>query len=101
MADRDWALLAKATSIRSGGKEAFIKFIVAAGSQAGTDTIMVTSRSRLENLCERLRHLQHIEDRIPVVPLLEIRLTDLGDHPKAATYDQFKTGHSEGLRHTH
>jgi hypothetical protein len=26
---------------------------------------------------------------------------DLGDHPKAATYDQFKTGHSEGLRHTH
>ena len=25
----------------------------------------------------------------------------LGDHPKAATYDQFKTGHSEGLRHTH
>jgi hypothetical protein len=26
---------------------------------------------------------------------------DLGGHPKAATYDQFKTGHSEGLRHTH
>jgi hypothetical protein len=26
---------------------------------------------------------------------------NLGDHPKAATYDQFKTGHSEGLRHTH
>jgi hypothetical protein len=25
----------------------------------------------------------------------------LGDHPKAATYDHFKTGHSEGLRHTH
>jgi peptidoglycan/LPS O-acetylase OafA/YrhL len=25
----------------------------------------------------------------------------LGGHPKAATYDQFKTGHSEGLRHTH
>ena len=25
----------------------------------------------------------------------------LGDHPKAATCDHFKTGHSEGLRHTH
>jgi hypothetical protein len=25
----------------------------------------------------------------------------LGGHPKAATYDHFKTGHSEGLRHTH
>ena len=23
----------------------------------------------------------------------------LGDHPKAATYGHFKTGHSEGLRH--
>ena len=30
-----------------------------------------------------------------------LKLHDLGDHPKAATYDQFKTGHSEGLRHTH
>ena len=25
----------------------------------------------------------------------------LSYHSKAATYDQFKTGHSEGLRHTH
>jgi hypothetical protein len=33
----------------------------------------------------------------------EIQLAEsgLGDHPKAATYDQFKSGHSEGLRHTH
>jgi len=30
-----------------------------------------------------------------------LRIKDLGDHPKAATYDHFKTGHSEGLRHTH
>jgi len=25
----------------------------------------------------------------------------LGDHPKAATYDHLKSGHFEGLRHTH
>jgi hypothetical protein len=31
----------------------------------------------------------------------ELHIFDLGDHPKAATCDQFKTGHSEGLRHTH
>jgi len=30
-----------------------------------------------------------------LVPLL------LGDHPKAATYDHLKSGHFEGLRHTH
>jgi hypothetical protein len=31
----------------------------------------------------------------------DIRKKALGGHPKAATYDHFKTGHSEGLRHTH
>ena len=41
-------------------------------------------------------------ERSDTVPdLLTALGYDLGDHPKAATCDQFKTGHSEGLRHTH
>jgi hypothetical protein len=32
--------------------------------------------------------------------LLHAEYCDLGDHPKAATYYHFKTGHFEGLRHT-
>jgi len=42
--------------------------------------------------------------RLPVIKNMTIGIElplILGGHPKAATYDQFKTGHSEGLRHTH
>jgi len=78
MGEHNWALLAKAKRVRDGGKAAFIKFIVAAGSQAGPNTQMFTSGTRLESLSERLRHLQGLEDRVPVVPLLEIGLTESG-----------------------
>ena len=78
MANREWAIFAKAKRVRGGGKPAFIKFIVAAGPQAGDSTQLVTSDSRLRDLYERLRHLHEVQDSIPVVPLLELEHTENG-----------------------
>lgn len=78
MANRAWAVLARAKRVRDGGKAAFIKFIVAAGSQAGDDTLMVTSSGRLGELHERLRQLHQLEDTVPIVPLLYVQLTENG-----------------------
>jgi hypothetical protein len=78
MADKNWALFAKAKRIRDGGKAAFIKFVVAANSQAGESTRFVTGGSRLRDLFERLEHIQQVGDTVPIVPLLEIRYTDSG-----------------------
>jgi hypothetical protein len=78
MANNNWALFAKAKRIRDGGKVAYIKFIGAAGPQAGNSTLMVTGDCRLRDLYERLRQLQQLENRIPIVPLLEIGLTESG-----------------------
>ncbi len=78
MADKDWALFAKAKRIRDGGKAAFIKFVVAASSQAGDTTLLVTSGNRLKDLFERLKHIQQMGDTVPIVPLLEIQHTESG-----------------------
>jgi hypothetical protein len=78
MADKDWALFAKAKRIRDGGKAAFIKFVVAASSQAGNTTLLVTSGNRLKDLYERLKHIQQLGDTVPIVPLLEIQHTESG-----------------------
>ena len=78
MADKDWALFARAKRIRDGGKAAFIKFIVAASSQAGDTTLLVTSGNRLRDLFERLKHIQQMGDAVPIVPLLEIQHTQSG-----------------------
>jgi hypothetical protein len=78
MADKDWAIFAKAKRIRDGGKVAFIKFIVAASSQAGSNTRFVTSGNRLKDLFERLKRIQQIGDAVPIVPLLEIKHTESG-----------------------
>lgn len=78
MADKDWALFAKAKRTRDGGKAAFIKFVVTADSQAGDTTILVTSGSRLTDLYERLKQIQQLGDTVPIVPLLEIQHTESG-----------------------
>jgi hypothetical protein len=78
MANRDWALFAKAKRVRDGGKPAFIKFIVAAGSQAGSATLWVTGGGRLRDLYERLQRIRQLGRRIPVVPLLEIEHSESG-----------------------
>jgi len=78
MANRDWALFAKAKRVRGGGKAAFIKYIVAAGSHAGNTTLIVTGGSRLNDIYGRLRSLQQLQDTIPIVPLLEVRRTGAG-----------------------
>lgn len=77
MADRDWAILAKARWLRAGGKPAFIKFVVPAGAQAGDTTVMVTGAARLRELQERLQRLRAVDD-IPLVPLLSVQLSDEG-----------------------
>jgi hypothetical protein len=78
MADRKWALFAKAKRIRGGGRAAFIKFVVSADSQAGDTTLLVTSGNRLKDLHERLTHIQQLGDTVPIVPLLEIQHTGNG-----------------------
>jgi hypothetical protein len=78
MAERDWALFAKAKRIRDGGKAAFIKFIVSASPQAGDTTLLVTSGDRLKDVFERLKHFQQMGDTVPIVPLLEIQHTQSG-----------------------
>lgn len=78
MAKKAWAVLAKAKRVRDGGKAAFIKFIVAAGSHAGDTTLMFTSPDRLGGLHERLRQLHQLEDTVPIVPLLDIQRTEKG-----------------------
>jgi hypothetical protein len=78
MANKDWALFAKVTRIRDGGKPAFIKFIVAASSQAGDTTLLVTSGNRLKDLFERLKRIQQMGDAVPIVSLLEIKHTETG-----------------------
>lgn len=78
MANKDWALFAKATRIRDGGKPAFIKFIVAASAQAGGTTLLVTSGNRLKDLFERLKRIQQMGDAVPIVSLLEIKHTETG-----------------------
>lgn len=78
MAGKNWAVFAKATRIRDGGKRAFIKFIVSAGSHAGDTTLLVTSRDRLGDLFGRLRRIQQMGDAVPIVSLLEIKHSDAG-----------------------
>jgi len=78
MADKNWALFAKAKRIRDGGKAAFIKFIVAASPQAGDTTLLVTSGDRLKDLYERLKHIQQRGATVPIVSLLDIQHTESG-----------------------
>ena len=49
-----------------------------------------------EDTAQKIRIYKEREDHVS-----EKLGENLGDHPKAATYDHLKTGHSEGLRHTH
>ncbi len=78
MASHNWAVLAKARWLRQGGRDAFIKFIVPAGATAGDETEMVTGEARLRQLEGRLQAIRHLGAAVPVVPLLEVRLTDRG-----------------------
>jgi hypothetical protein len=78
MAGRNWAILAKAKWLRKGGRAAFVKFIIPAGSDAGLDTEMVTGRERLKRLCERLQSIGSLGGTVPLVPLLEVKLTAKG-----------------------
>ncbi len=78
MANRNWALFARAKRVRDGGRAAYMKYIVAAGAQAGTDTLMVTAGTRLEDLSERLKRIQQLEGAVPIVPLLEIGYSQAG-----------------------
>ena len=78
MAGRNWAHFARAKWLRGGGKPAFIKMIVPASPSAGRETDFVTGKARLKALSERLRKIQMLGSRVPIVPLLEIGLTDAG-----------------------
>ncbi|WP_205522820.1 hypothetical protein [Myxococcus eversor] len=78
MASREWAILAKARWLRKGGKSAFIKFIIPAARGAGPDTEWITGNSRLKQLEQRLLALRELGERIPLVPLLEVRLSERG-----------------------
>ncbi len=78
MANRNWALFAKAKWLRHGGKDAFVKFIVLASGNAGSDTELVTGKEHLQLLEERLKSVQRQGTAAPIVALLEIRLTDQG-----------------------
>ena len=78
MAGRNWAILAKAKWLRRGGRAAFVKFIIPAGAHAGLDTEMVTGKERLKRLCERLQFISKLGSALPLVPLLEVKLTEKG-----------------------
>jgi hypothetical protein len=75
MAGHDWALFARAKWLRHGGKPAFIKFIVRAGSHAGEHTEIVTGHDRLQRVFERLVQLKNLEQPIPLVQLMTVRLS--------------------------
>ena len=76
MAGRDWALLAEATALRHGGRDAFLKCIVAATTSAGDQTNMMTGRQRLERVRERLAAIAHMAPPVPLVEILECRFLD-------------------------
>jgi len=78
MASNEWAVLAKATCVRDGGKAAFIKFVLEAGTRAGVNTRMMTSGSRLDAIYERLQRLRQLVENIPIVPLLDVQRTANG-----------------------
>ncbi len=78
MANRDWAIFARARWVRGGGKEAYLKFVVPAGSNAGPTTIDVTAADRLRRLHRRLIQLKGMGDSIPLVPLLVVQFMDRG-----------------------
>lgn len=76
MAGRDWALLAEATALRYGGRDAFLKCIVAATTSAGDQTNMMTGRHRLERVQERLAAIARMSPPVPLVEILECRFLD-------------------------
>lgn len=76
MADRDWALLAEATALRHGGRDAFLKCIVAASNSAGDQTHAMTGRQRLERVRERLGAIARMSPTVPLVEILECRFLD-------------------------
>jgi len=78
MAGGDWAVFAKAKWLREGGHQAFIKFIVPAGSHAGPKTDLITGGGRLARLASRLVHIKAQGDDLPVVRLLEVSLSSSG-----------------------
>ncbi|NOK36516.1 hypothetical protein HMI49_25235 [Corallococcus exercitus] len=78
MSLNNWAILAKAKWLRRGGKAAFIKFIIPARIGAGPNTLLVTSHKRLASLHQRLVKLQALGPSIPLVPLLELKLSAKG-----------------------
>jgi hypothetical protein len=78
MADREWAAFARARWLRGGGREAYLKFMVPAGSDAGPSSIYVTASDRLRRLHDRLLQLQAVGDAIPLVPLLVVQYMDRG-----------------------
>lgn len=76
MAKRDWALLAEATALRHGGRESFLKCIVAATQSAGDDTHQMTGRRRLERIRERLTAIARMSPPVPLVEIFECRFLD-------------------------
>jgi hypothetical protein len=76
MAKRDWALLAEATALRHGGREAFLKCIVAASNSAGDETRTMTGRHRLERIRDRLDAIARMSPAVPLVEILECRFLD-------------------------
>lgn len=76
MAGRDWALLAEATALRYGGRDAFLKCIVAATTSAGDQTNMMTGRQRLERVRDRLGAIARMSPPVPLVEILECRFLD-------------------------
>lgn len=78
MAHREWAVFARARWLRGGGKPAFVKFVVPAGSGAGDTSVVLTGSPRLARLKDRLLALRALETSIPLVPLLDVQLTEEG-----------------------
>lgn len=72
MTKRNWAIFARARWLRKGGREAFLKFLLPAGDQAGPDTQLVLSESRLGELKVRLELLQAMDETVPLVKLLRV-----------------------------
>lgn len=73
MAESNWAVLATANCVRRGGRRLFLKCIFPASESAGPTSVLMTAAPRLSRLENRLRRLQQVQARLPIVPILEVQ----------------------------
>lgn len=75
MATRNWAYLLRGRWLKAGGQRVFVKYLLEASDGAGRDTDLLTSAQRLQRVNERLVRIAALANRVPLVRLLEVRIS--------------------------